>query len=84
MRKSIRPAKTLSDEMLAWLSVWSKVQMIHYGPADATATPSSLASLKSRIVSFFLVLAYQGCCGKDAVFFLDYIISCFRSLYSFS
>jgi len=42
--------KKLSDEVLAWLSVWSEVQMIAYGPADATAIPSSLASLKSRVV----------------------------------
>jgi len=40
----------LSDGVLAWLSVWSVVQMIAYGPADATATPSSLASVKSRMV----------------------------------
>ena len=26
--KSIRPVKKLSDDMLAWLSVWNKVQMI--------------------------------------------------------
>ena len=38
--------KKLSDEVLAWLSVWSKVQMIASDPADAAATPSSLASLK--------------------------------------
>ena len=43
-------SKKLSDEMLAWLSVWSKVQMICLCPADATATPSSLASLESRLV----------------------------------
>ena len=40
--------------MLAWLSIWSEVQMIctwfAYGSADATATPSSLASAKSRMV----------------------------------
>ena len=40
----------LSVEVLAWLSVWSKVQMIAHGPADATVTPSSLASLKFRLV----------------------------------
>jgi len=44
----------LCDEMLAWLSVWSKVQRIAYGPADSTATPSSLALLKSRLVWPFL------------------------------
>ena len=32
--------KKLSDEVLAWLSVWSEMQMIcMYGPGDATATP---------------------------------------------
>jgi len=36
----------LSGEVLVWLSDWSKVQ-IAYGPADATATPSALASLDS-------------------------------------
>jgi len=42
--------KKLSDEVLAWLAVWSEIQKVTYGPADATATPSSLASLKSRVV----------------------------------
>ena len=37
-----------------------------YGPADATATLSSLASLKSRMVTF-LVPAYPGCPGKEPV-----------------
>jgi len=42
----------LSNVVLVWLSVWSEVQSA-YGPADATATPSSLASLKSRMVYLF-------------------------------
>jgi len=37
--------KKLSDEVLVSLSVRSEVQMICIGPADATATPSSLALL---------------------------------------
>jgi len=49
--------KKLSDEVLAWLSVWSEVQMIAYGPDDVTATPSSC----------FPVLAYPGCPGKEAI-----------------
>jgi len=50
-RQEEHPAcKKLSDELLAWLSVWSEMQMIAYGPADATGTPSSPASLKSRLV----------------------------------
>ena len=28
VRKGIRPVKKLSDKVLAWLSIWSKVQMI--------------------------------------------------------
>ena len=51
IRKSIQPVKKLVDEVLAWLSICSEVQIICiYGPADATATPSSLAPLKSRLV----------------------------------
>jgi len=38
--------KKLTDELLAWLSLCSEVQIIAYGPADATDTPSSLTSLK--------------------------------------
>jgi len=39
------------DEILAWLSVCSAVQMICIrGPADITATSSSLAPVKSRKV----------------------------------
>jgi len=37
-RQEGHPAcKKLSSDVLAWLSVWSEVQ-IAYGPADATAT----------------------------------------------
>jgi len=43
--------KKMSDEVLAWLSAWSEVQMICIcGPAHATVTPSSLALLKTRLV----------------------------------
>jgi len=34
---------------------------LHYGPTDATATPSSLASLKNQNSSAFLTPAYPGC-----------------------
>jgi len=40
----------IAGEVLACLCVWSKVQMIAYGPADATATTSSLAPVKSGMV----------------------------------
>jgi len=41
--------KNLSGEVLVWLSVCSKVQMICIW-SEATATPSSLALAKSRMV----------------------------------
>jgi len=55
VRQEEHPAcKNLSDEVLAWLSVWSMVLMIcnffAYHPADAVATPLSFASLKSRLL----------------------------------
>jgi len=53
VRKSIRPVKKLSDEVLMWLSLWSKAQIVciwsswfHCHPQ----TPSSFASFKSRLV----------------------------------
>ena len=42
----------ISGAVLAWLSVWSEVQTA-YGPADATSTSLSFASVKSRLVSPF-------------------------------
>ena len=41
--------------MLVWLSIWSDVQIVSIGPADATAsqTLSSLASFKYRLVLHF-------------------------------
>jgi len=33
----------LSDEVLAWISVWCEVQMICICPTNATAIPSSVA-----------------------------------------
>ena len=49
--------KKLVDELLVWLSVWVEVQMVCIWSSWCTATPSSLASLKSRIGSAFLALA---------------------------
>jgi len=44
----------LDTEVLARLSVWSEVQIICTCPADATPSPSSLASLKSTPEWFHL------------------------------
>jgi len=50
IRKSIRPVKTWV--MRWWRGYLSEVKCrwFAYGPADVTTTPSSLASLKSRLV----------------------------------
>ena len=47
--------------------------MFACGPADATAAPSSLASLESRMVFTFLRPAYPGCPGKEVVKRVYYI-----------
>ena len=52
VRKSIWPVK-LSDEVLMWLSVWNKVQIVCIWSSWClchTKTPSSLASFESRLV----------------------------------
>ena len=49
-RKSIRPAKKLSDDVLVWLSVWSEVQIVCIWSGWCHCIPSSLASFKSRLV----------------------------------
>jgi len=67
-RQEEHPAcKELSDEVLAWLSVCSEVQMICIWCSWCHCHPSSLASLQSRWVVTFLVPAYTGCPGKEAV-----------------
>ena len=45
--------KRLSHGVMGWLSYLcgARCKWFAYGPADATATPSSFASLKSRMVS---------------------------------
>jgi len=40
----------LGGEVLAWLSVWSEVQMICIWSSWCHCHPSSIASLKSRMV----------------------------------
>jgi len=71
VRQEGHPAcKKQSGGVLAWLSVWSEVQTcIQYVPADATATlPLTVfCSSKIQIGFTFLVPAYPGCPGKEAV-----------------
>jgi len=58
--------------MRCWCGYLSgaKCKCFAYGSTDATATPLSLASVKSRMVLpfwYWLSLAYPGCPEKEAV-----------------
>jgi len=60
----------MSDEVLVWLSVWSRCRLFAYGPADATAVPKLIVScliLKVQTGFTFLVPAYPGCPGKEVI-----------------
>jgi len=49
---------------------WQDAGYVHiYGPADATATPNLIISCLVKIHNSFtfLLLAYLGCPGKEAV-----------------
>jgi len=53
IRKSIRPVKKLSDEVLVWLCDWSEVQIVCVMVMPLALhppNPSSVASFKSRLV----------------------------------
>ena len=56
----------LSGGVLAWLSVWSKVQTCIW-PSWCHCHSQSLASVKSRLVFTFLVPAYLGSPGQRAI-----------------
>ena len=66
-RQEGHPAcKKLSGGVLAWLSVWSKVQTCTW-PSWSHCHSLSLASVKSRLVFTFLVPAHPGSPGQRAV-----------------
>ena len=53
--------KKLSDEVLAWLSVWSKVQMICIWSSGCQCHPVISCSSKIQNRLTFLLPAYPGC-----------------------
>jgi len=57
----------LSGEVLAWLSVWSKVQMICIRSSWCHYHPLISCFIKIQIGLTFLVPAYPGCPQKEAV-----------------
>jgi len=66
---AFRPANKLSNAVLVWLSVWSKVQMIAHGQLSwCHCHPIISCFLKIQIDGLnFLTPAYPGCRGKEAV-----------------
>ena len=59
--------KKLSDKVLAWLSVWSKVQMICRWSVWCHCHSIVSCFMKIEIGWTFLVLTYPGCPWKEAV-----------------
>jgi len=59
--------ENLSDEMLAWLSVWSEVEMICILSGRCHCHHVVFDFIKIQNDYAFLVLAYPGCPGKEAV-----------------
>jgi len=55
--------KKQSGGVLAWLSVWSEVQLVQLMSLPLTVSCSS----KIQFGFTFLVPAYPGCLGKEAV-----------------
>jgi len=69
----------LTDEVLTWLSVWLQMILHVIHQADATVTPSSLASLKSRIVQPFWCRLTQVVLEKQLCLSLLATDSCMNS-----
>jgi len=59
--------KKLSDEVLAWSSVWSKVQMICIWSSWCHCHPVISCFVKIQIALTFMVLACPGCSEKEPI-----------------
>jgi len=64
--KSIWPVK-LSDDVLAWLSVWTKLVNDLQWSSGYHCHPIVSCFIKIQIGLTFLMPAYPGCPGKEAV-----------------
>ena len=58
--------KNLSDEVLAWLPVWSQMQVICIWSSWCHCHPIIFCFIKIQIGLTFLLLSYPGCPGKEA------------------
>ena len=75
-----RACKKQSGGVLAWLSVWSEVQTCVWS-GRCHCHSLSLAPVKSRLVFTFLVPAYPGSPGKEAVKWLCVVLNEFVAIY---
>ena len=66
-RKSIRPVKNWVNEVLEWLSLWSKVQMICLWSSWCHCHPIISCFIKIQIGLTFLLPAYWSCPGKETI-----------------
>ena len=57
----------MSDEVLSWLSNWSKVQIIAYCMPVPSRNPDFSASVQTKMVMTFLIKAYPGCHEREVV-----------------
>ena len=78
VRKSIRPVKYMSGEVLAWLRVWREVQMICVWSSWCHCHSIISCFVKIHIDLTFLVLAYPGYPGKRVR-----LSRCLSSTYSY-
>jgi len=65
----------MSVEMLAWLSVWNKMQAICIWSSWCHCHPIISCFIKIQIGLTFLLPAYPGCLGKEAVFCRKILVS---------
>jgi len=78
-QKEHRVCKKLSDEVLAWLSVWSEVQMVCVWSSWCHYHPVISCFIRIHNGFTFLVLAYPSCPGKEAVKWVSVLLLFFRA-----
>jgi len=67
VRKSIWPVRNLSDEVLAWLSVWNEVRVICMWSSWCHCHSVISCFFKIQIDLTFLVPTYLGCPRKEPI-----------------
>jgi len=73
----------LSDDVVAWLSVYSEVQMICTWSSWCHCHPINSGFIKVQIGLTSLVTAYPGCCGKVSMY-NDYAAPVFVYLFIYN